>query len=298
MKEEYLHATDEQLLLYAGEELRSASSSQIHAHLECCSACRDRLIKLESTLAEFSDAHRETWNAELPSAEQSRARLQSRLAAAAAQAPAHGIAGKAKAGDGWLPAAWASLVRHRQPLALSAALIACLLLAVRFRAAVDKSPPALASLGPWEEPNVRLTPGATIPATENDVCGTKAASAEPAVPVSLTRKVFELYGVIPSRPDAYQVDYLISPRLGGAIDIRNLWPEPNQNAVWNAQVKDQLEDRLHNMVCHGDVDLATAQHDISTDWIAAYRKYFHADKPVAKNSSAVPSRTGRFLPVT
>jgi hypothetical protein len=106
------------------------------------------------------------------------------------------------------------------------------------------------------------------------------------VPVSLKRKVFELYGVTPPRPDAYEVDYLITPELGGATDIRNLWPEPYQDTVWNAHVKDQLEDRLHRMVCSGDVDLATAQRDISTDWIAAYRKYFHADRPVEGGSSS------------
>jgi hypothetical protein len=61
--------------------------------------------------------------------------------------------------------------------------------------------------------------------------------------------------------------------------------------VWSAPVKDQLEDRLRRMVCRGDVALGTAQRDISTDWIAAYRKYFHADQPVSTDSpsaSALP----------
>jgi hypothetical protein len=40
-----------------------------------------------------------------------------------------------------------------------------------------------------------------------------------------------------------------------------------------------LEDRLHQLVCDGSLDLATAQRDIETDWIAAYKKYFHTDKP-------------------
>jgi hypothetical protein len=107
--------------------------------------------------------------------------------------------------------------------------------------------------------------------------------------------VFEEYGVTPPEPDAYEVDYLITPELGGATDIRNLWPEPYQDTVWNAHVKDQLEDRLHRMVCRGDLDLATAQRDISTDWIAAYRKYFHADQPVSDGSSF--NFSDRLLPV-
>ena len=86
-------------------------------------------------------------------------------------------------------------------------------------------------------------------------------------------------------PEAYEVDYLITPELGGATDIRNLWPEPYYDTAWNAHVKDQLEERLHEMVCRGDVDLATAQQDISKDWIAAYRKYFHTDHPILDKTS-------------
>jgi hypothetical protein len=38
------------------------------------------------------------------------------------------------------------------------------------------------------------------------------------------------------------------------------------------------------MVCAGEVDLATAQRDIATDWIAAYKKYFHTDRPLSFQS--------------
>ncbi len=75
------------------------------------------------------------------------------------------------------------------------------------------------------------------------------------------------------------MDYLITPELGGANSIRNLWPEP-YSIVWNARVKDELEDRLHDLVCEGKLDLTTAQREISTDWIAAYKKYFHTDRPL------------------
>ena len=83
-----------------------------------------------------------------------------------------------------------------------------------------------------------------------------------------------------AQPRAYEVDYLITPELGGADDIRNLWPEPYSATVWNAHVKDALEDRLHQMVCTGQIDLATAQHDIATDWISAYKRYFHTERPL------------------
>jgi hypothetical protein len=35
------------------------------------------------------------------------------------------------------------------------------------------------------------------------------------------------------------------------------------------------------MVCAGKLDLSTAQREIATDWIAAYKKYFHTDRPLS-----------------
>jgi hypothetical protein len=140
-----------------------------------------------------------------------------------------------------------------------------------------------ATVGFWTEPKTNLTPGATLPLTKTQVCSAAPAQLAPVVPVSLQRRVLAMYGINSATSDAYEVDYLITPELGGATDIRNLWPEPYDTA-WNAHVKDQLEERLRQMVCHGDVELTTAQQDISKDWIAAYRKYFHTDKPI--NSAA------------
>ncbi len=77
----------------------------------------------------------------------------------------------------------------------------------------------------------------------------------------------------------YELDYLISPQLGGTNDIRNLWPEPASRTGWNMGAKDELEDRLHQLVCQGNISLATAQHELATDWISAYKRYFHTDKP-------------------
>ncbi|HTT63562.1 MAG TPA: hypothetical protein VMG35_17020, partial [Bryobacteraceae bacterium] len=80
----------------------------------------------------------------------------------------------------------------------------------------------------------------------------------------------------------YEVDYLVTPALGGADDIHNLWPE-SYSAEWNAQVKDALEDRLRDLVCDGSLDLGKAQREIATDWIATYKKYFQTDKPLAEH---------------
>ena len=71
----------------------------------------------------------------------------------------------------------------------------------------------------------------------------------------------------------YEEDHLISLNIGGTpTDERNLWPEP-RGTEYGADKKNRLELRLMNLVCRGNLPLATAQHDIATNWIEAYKKY-------------------------
>jgi hypothetical protein len=127
-------------------------------------------------------------------------------------------------------------------------------------------------------PDSRLTPGAVVVISEKQVCSTGAAR-ERFIPAVLAGKVFASYGIRRPHPRQYEVDYLIDPELGGATDSHNLWPQP-YSTVWNAHVKDALEDRLRDLVCSGAVSLPMAQHDIATNWIAAYQKYFKSAVPL------------------
>jgi hypothetical protein len=136
-------------------------------------------------------------------------------------------------------------------------------------------------------PNRSLTPGAIRQVAVRDVCVTAHEELVKAVPEALRQRVFQEYGIATADANNYEVDYLITPGLGGADDIRNLWPEPNASPVWNSRVKDALEERLHQLVCSGKLDLLTAQREIATDWIAAYRKYFSTDKPLPLGSDRV-----------
>jgi len=128
-------------------------------------------------------------------------------------------------------------------------------------------------------PRSNLTPGAVLPLTRDQVCQVELANNRP-VPISTRHSVFKTYGISDSDARAYEVDYLITPALGGSDDIHNLWPQPYSSTVWNAHVKDQLEEHLRGLVCAGNVELATAQREISQDWIGAYKKYFHTDRPI------------------
>ena len=76
----------------------------------------------------------------------------------------------------------------------------------------------------------------------------------------------------------------MTPALGGADDIHNLWPHSYAASDWNALVKDEPEDHLRDLVCDGSLDLAEAQHAIASDWIEAYKRYFHTDLPMEEHN--------------
>ncbi len=245
------HVSDQELVLAADGELNPRRDAQVRAHLAACWQCRTRLRGLEGAIAGFVQLHSATLDPQVPPAAGARAMLKAQLGVIADRA------GTRRAGV--LPAPWPALVG----LAVAVALLAV------YIAVPKRSDGAV--------PSQKLTPGAVRNVMKAEVCSANVPAF--VVPVALQRRVFEEYGIRDASPDAYEVDYLITPELGGAADIRNLWPEPYSATVWNAHVKDQLEDRLHQMVCDGQLDLATAQHDISSNWIAAYKKYFHTDVP-------------------
>jgi hypothetical protein len=91
------------------------------------------------------------------------------------------------------------------------------------------------------------------------------------VPQAENDAVYARYGVA-HVPYAHEVDHLISLELGGSNAIRNLWPEPYAGR-WGARTKDVLENRLHDLVCAGQLSLHYAQHIEATNWPLAYRRY-------------------------
>jgi hypothetical protein len=272
------HLRDDQLLLYATEELpaeyeETRPSELAAAHLQSCDQCKARLRQLHNGLNEFTEAHRAALDAALPSAAGPRALLKAQLADLSAR--------KNSRRPSWLaPLTFAGL--RRGVVFASLVLVMMLLLTRVWHGRQTARNLDVAPLP--VEPIAQFTPGAVVAITPDQVCS-EAAEISTAVPAELKTRVLQLYGIANGQENAYEVDYLITPELGGATDIRNLWPQPYGHTVWNARVKDQLETRLQQLVCHGNLDLTTAQRDLSTDWIAAYRKYFHADMPVAGGST-------------
>jgi Putative zinc-finger len=254
------HLSDQELMLAADGELTARRAARVDAHLTACWACRARKQELEATVAELVRAREAMLDPLLPPVAGPRAMLGAQLAELEARGQGPGARGQPE--------------RMYMAAACGAAALALVAIGWWTTVAGRSSRVAVVSV-----PNANLTPGATVLVNTTQVCSA-ANPKNRTVPVSLQKQVFAEYGISGAEPKSYEVDYLITPALGGADDIHNLWPQSTSSTVWNARVKDSLEDRLRELVCQGRVDLATAQHDLSADWIAAYKKYFHTDRPV------------------
>jgi hypothetical protein len=253
------HLEDTTLLLFAEGELTLDAARHASEHLQQCAICRERQSALMDTEASIALPE----PAPVIGSDAARTCL---LASLTMQ----------PASPRWT--AWLSRPRLYVQLGAVAAL---LLVAVTWRQAYSPLQDRMAAYedtGP--EPNPSLTPGSTRPVGLSELCVQDDTDLDPPVSPEKQRAVFQAYGMDEHKAHAYQVDYLINPQLGGDDAPENLWPEPYHATVWNATAKDALETRLHGMVCSGQLNLSEAQHDLATDWIAAYKKYFHTSRPV------------------
>jgi hypothetical protein len=245
------HISDRELLLFVDGELAASRAQTVREHLGACESCRRRQADLGASIEEFDAGYREI---DVPRAEAPRAALLKRLRRDEAQLELKHALWKAAAG-----------------------VAAVLAIAIAWRVGSLSARSSDAAFAP--RPN--LTPGATRAVTREAVCTVSADHVElRRVASDVAEKVFRRYGIESPTPRTYEIDYLIPPDLGGSEDPRNLWPQPYARGVWNARVKDALEDRLRALVCTGKIDLATAQRDLARDWIGAYKRYFRTDKPL------------------
>jgi hypothetical protein len=262
MKYEDKHFSDQELLLYVDGEHSAHDRQRISAHLEACWKCRARSHELENAMADYVQVHETEFDQDLPPIAGPRALLKARIDEFSAVRS-----------RGWFGGI---NINHFFGWALAAG--ACAIALFSFPAARFGRHGGSHALV-LSVPNSALTPGATLLMSRPAVCAERVANNK-AVPAALQRKVFEEYGLDGADPRGYEIDYLVTPALGGADDIHNLWPHSYSTTVWNARVKDALEVRMHDMVCDGTLDLTEAQQEIAEDWISAYKKYFRTNSPL------------------
>ena len=143
------------------------------------------------------------------------------------------------------------------------------------------------------------TPGAVNPAvTQDDISRTICvsgwtATVRPSSSVTTALKIRQLATGYSYKGDTvtsdYEEDHLISLELGGAPSAEgNLWPEP-YTASEGARVKDQVENKLHALVCSGTISLQTAQTAIASNWWSAYQTYVTGTPLAAPAARAAPA---------
>ena len=87
-----------------------------------------------------------------------------------------------------------------------------------------------------------MTPGAVALTDTNKVCSAKWGVDERAVSPAMKKQVYALYGTVPGQgvckltshkakngttvTKGCEVDHRVSREVGGADDIKNLWPQP------------------------------------------------------------------------
>jgi anti-sigma factor RsiW len=265
MKSKDFHLSDEQLLGAIDGELSAQDEQLVRSHLDACWECRTRQNGLENAARLITLQHRQS-DIDIPPGDRPRALLEARL---------REIAGIEIEGR----PAWQ---RFRYQMASAAAIGLMALALAILPSRIHRHDRANRTAAVFSLPDSSLTPGAAVPIDQRVLC-TEAGANNKAVSAAMRRQVFEEYRIGGADPRAYEVDYLITPALGGADDIRNLWPHSYSATVWNARIKDALESHLRNLVCDGNLDLGEAQREIAANWIAAYKKYFHTDEPLSEH---------------
>lgn len=126
------------------------------------------------------------------------------------------------------------------------------------------------------EPDRRCSPGAFYSGlTTAVICsGSFSTGTIRDVPQSEKFQVESEYGMTPTYYGySIEIDHIVPLELGGSNNIANLFPEPGSGKA-NYHVKDDLENKLHDLVCAGAMSLRAAQAGIATNWETLYRRVF------------------------
>jgi hypothetical protein len=206
------HLSDQELLMATDGELSARDDRRVQSHLNACWHCRTRKQEIEATIGEFIRTHRRTFDMQIPPANGPRVSMKARLAELAE-----------KQSSPWLH--WFRAISWRPSSAMFAA--ACTLAALSYFTFHIWVGQAAREVVAIPVPNPSLTPGAAVLASEKEICS-ESNTKNKVVPVALQRKVFDEYGIRAANPSAYEIDYLITPALGGQMIFMTCGPKPTE----------------------------------------------------------------------
>lgn len=133
------------------------------------------------------------------------------------------------------------------------------------------------TLGPL--PDRRCSPGAYYSGlTKAVICSASFhTSLVRNVPDSEKHQVEIEYGLVPKGyGSSLEIDHLVSLELGGSNDSANLFPEKVTFAAHapGFHAKDKLENKVHDLVCSGQMTLNAARSEIAMNWETLYKRVY------------------------
>ena len=143
----------------------------------------------------------------------------------------------------------------------------------------DPVPQAIidASVAPRHFSTEMLNPDITQENSQDTICRkgfTKTIRPAVVYTNGVKFKLMREAGIPEEDADKYELDHIVPLALGGhPRKLANLMLQPYEGTALNARQKDRLELKLQHMVCSGELDLATAQREIGSDWVGAYAKH-------------------------
>jgi len=134
-------------------------------------------------------------------------------------------------------------------------------------------------------PNFKLTPGAIDPrVTQATISSTICVlgytkTVRPPVNYTNSLKYRQLHSGYNVNGDLnmrdYEEDHLIPLEVGGnPTSEKNLFPQYFA-ATYGARLKDKFENRIHLLVCSGQISLKAGQAAFTPDWTVGYQKYMN-----------------------
>lgn len=126
--------------------------------------------------------------------------------------------------------------------------------------------------GTISRPNRKLTPGDVTTTDATTVCALPTHGVRNPISFPMQTAVFGAYGyTTPAQQHKYILDYLVPWDLGGALVEANIWPAAVRGTGFYEKI--QTDHVLRELVCRRALPLVQAQHDLETDWYAAWLRY-------------------------
>lgn len=123
----------------------------------------------------------------------------------------------------------------------------------------------------WAQLPIKLnTPGKASKVSKEEICAPDYTSKVKPIKKWQMDQALRSYGL---REDSNrEVVRLIPGALGGTNDPENLWPIGDSKDLGASQKK-ALDEKLHQMVCSGSIELKAAQEEVRKNWVDAYKKH-------------------------